>query len=380
MLATTLAGCLETISSNGAPTVTLSISPSGTNKVGDELTFDATGSSDPNGDPLTYEWFFGDGNTKKGMTVKHTYNTADEYTVKLEVSDGDLTSSDTKSIIIASADASLPTADITSYKDDDCEGNDESSSQQYILAWICEDDLDTSDDMIDAKTTIYLDASESSAGDSSSYLTKYEWDLNINVDSDSDGNPENDVDIEGEEPEWLNVVPGEYEIKLTVTDNNGFTATDEIDVFVNYRGSWAEFTIDSNGTSGSAVVTFGFPVGYDQDTGNTMRYVKIQVTYPKLDDDWPAGTCSEQTGCSNRLDVYVYNETEEECSPNCNTSASADGDQAFGDCSEDDRCFEQRVTPSQMRNYLEGDWTVDLVNEKAHDTTVKSFVILLEYK
>ena len=374
MLATTLAGCLETISSNAAPTVTITISPSGTRQVGDEITFDATGSSDPNGDPLTYEWFFGDGNSKKGMTVKHTYNTADEYTVTLEVSDGDLTSSDTKSLIIASADAALPTADITHYKDDDCEGDDDSSSSQYILAWICEDDLDTSDDMIDAKTTIYLDASESTAGDASSYLTKYEWDLNINVDSDGDGDTENDVDIEGEEPEWLNVVPGEYEIKLTVTDNNGFTSTDEIDVFVNYRGSWAEFTIDGNGTSGPAVMTFGFPVGYDQDTGNTMRYVKIQVTYPIEDDDWVVGSGN------NRLDAYVYNETEEECSPNCNTSAYADGDQAFGDCSDDDRCFEQRVTPSHMRNYLEGDWTVDLVNEKFQDTLVTSFVILLEYK
>ena len=51
-----------------------------------------------------------------------------------------------------------------------------------------------------------------------------------------------------------------------------------------------------------------------------------------------------------------------------------------GDCSDDDRCIELRLSTQHFRNYLDGGWTVDLVNEKAHDTTVKSFVIILEYK
>ena len=81
----------------------------------------------------------------------------------------------------------------------------------------------------------------------------------------------------------------------------------DMDVYVNYRGAWAEFTIDGNGTSGSGTESFEFPVTYNQDTGNTIRYVKIQFSYPKQDDDWAEGTCIPSSICANKLDAYVYN-------------------------------------------------------------------------
>ena len=370
MMVTPLAGCLDSVTSNSGPSVTMSINPTGTVKVGDEVTFDATGSSDPNGDPLSFDWDFGDGNTGKGQTVKHIYNQPGTFTTELCVSDSDYDACEEKDIIVAAADAALPSADITSYKDDDCEG-DGPGGGTHTLVWICEVELDSSDDTVDATTTVYLDGSESAAGDSSSYLTKYEWDLNIQLDSDNDGDPENDVDIEGESPEWTNVAPGEYEVKLTVTDNQGFTSSDEMDVYVNYRGAWAEFTIAGNTSNSPAEMTFGYPVVYNQETGHKIRYVKVQVTYPIEDDDWAVGSAD------NRLDLFVYNDTEEHV---VNTTWMADDDQSSGDCASDDRCLEQRVSTGFFRDYLDGSWTVDLVNEKFHDTTVKSFVIILEYK
>jgi hypothetical protein len=67
-----------------------------------------------------------------------------------------------------------------------------------------------------------------------------------------------------------------------------------------------------------------------------------------------------------------------------NTTYLGDDDQTAGDCSDDDRCLELRLSTQHFRNYNDGEWTmhwtVDLVNEKLHDTTVKSFVIILEYK
>lgn len=51
------------------------------------VTFDASASSDPDGDPLTYLWDFGDGGMAQGKVVQHTYQKAGEYVVILTVSD-----------------------------------------------------------------------------------------------------------------------------------------------------------------------------------------------------------------------------------------------------------------------------------------------------
>ncbi|MEE2747675.1 MAG: PKD domain-containing protein [Candidatus Thermoplasmatota archaeon] len=383
VLATALAGCLESFASNSAPVAMMNASPAGTVKVGDTVTFDASSSYDPDvADTLTFDWDFGDGNVQPAgnpgqyKNVQHVYNTknTDGYTVTLEVSDGDLVATTTTIVIVADAAAALPTASIIHYKNDDCTGENPPAGT-FILAWICEEEMETSDDTVDSMTTIQLDGSDSSAGDSSSYLTDYKWDLDLNDDSDGDGDMTNDADKTGENAEWTNVLPGEYEIRLTVTDNQGFTDTMDMDVFVNYRGEWSEFTIDGNGTSVGSV-TFEYPITYNQDTGNTIRYVKIQFTYPKQDDDWVVG------GGDNTLDAYVFNGTQSDSDTEevANTTYLDDESRTAGDCSDDDRCVELRLSTQHFRNYLDGQWTVDLVNENAWDTTVKSFVIILEYK
>ncbi len=53
------------------------------------VNFTAAGSSDPNGNPLSYTWDFGDGNstTVSTVTANHTYADAEMYTVNLTVTD-----------------------------------------------------------------------------------------------------------------------------------------------------------------------------------------------------------------------------------------------------------------------------------------------------
>ena len=53
------------------------------------VTLNATSSSDPDGDTLTYSWDFGDGSPAgSGVTVNHTYQNRGGYTVVLTVDDG----------------------------------------------------------------------------------------------------------------------------------------------------------------------------------------------------------------------------------------------------------------------------------------------------
>ncbi|MFC1718427.1 PKD domain-containing protein, partial [Candidatus Poribacteria bacterium] len=52
-----------------------------------DLTFDASSSSDPDGQIVSYEWDFGDGITASDVDVSHSYHKADVYTVTLTITD-----------------------------------------------------------------------------------------------------------------------------------------------------------------------------------------------------------------------------------------------------------------------------------------------------
>jgi PKD repeat protein len=54
----------------------------------DAIVFDATGSYDPDDDPLTFSWNFGDGQGAQGPKVTHRFKKPGNYTVKLRVDDG----------------------------------------------------------------------------------------------------------------------------------------------------------------------------------------------------------------------------------------------------------------------------------------------------
>lgn len=52
-----------------------------------EVRFDASSSTDPDGQIVSYDWAFGDGNTGSGRIVTHTYETPGAYTPSLTVTD-----------------------------------------------------------------------------------------------------------------------------------------------------------------------------------------------------------------------------------------------------------------------------------------------------
>ena len=63
--------------------------------VGAVIRFDGSQSFDPDNDQLVYIWSFGDGNSKEGTSIDHSYELQGKYIVSLEVGDGKSTSIDT---------------------------------------------------------------------------------------------------------------------------------------------------------------------------------------------------------------------------------------------------------------------------------------------
>ena len=93
---------------NRAPTASISVPSSCTADVACSG-FSAAGSSDLDGDPLTYTWSFGDGTTAIGVTATHTYtgSTGSPYPVTLTVSDGKLSDVKTAHVAVGSPPTGL---------------------------------------------------------------------------------------------------------------------------------------------------------------------------------------------------------------------------------------------------------------------------------
>lgn len=76
---------IEEEAANEAPTA----DPNGpySAQFGDPITFDGSGSYDPDGNIVAYDWDFGDGDTGTGVNPTHTYGTPGTFTVTLTVTD-----------------------------------------------------------------------------------------------------------------------------------------------------------------------------------------------------------------------------------------------------------------------------------------------------
>ena len=79
--------------------------------------FDASASTDPDGDDLTFDWDFGDGATVDAgaQTLSHTFETAGSYTVRLTVADpsGEEDIAQTEITVLAAAPQTVNVPDVT---------------------------------------------------------------------------------------------------------------------------------------------------------------------------------------------------------------------------------------------------------------------------
>ncbi|MFJ6076886.1 PKD domain-containing protein [Pseudarthrobacter sp. NPDC092419] len=177
-LGNTVTGDSRTISiagsSNQPPVASFTASASG-------LTVNVNGSasSDPDGSISSYAWAFGDGAAATGATASHTYAAAGTFTISLTVRDNSGASSSTSRTVTVSSGANqAPSASFTASA---------------------------------SGLTAAVNASESSDPDGS--ISSYSWDF-------GDGGK-----AAGVTAERTYGAAGTYTITLTVTDNDGATAS-----------------------------------------------------------------------------------------------------------------------------------------------------------
>ena len=385
MMISGLAGCFgnDDDESNGEIVAVFSHSPATNIRAGQTIDFDA-GDSLPSGVALTYKWDFDSDNSidATGRTSDYKYPETGTYTVTLTVSDGSKSQSTSKELTIVDATALPPTAEITpESSDEDCLGEDVDEGN-YIHIWICDLDKSNSDRDADGEVTIELDAGDSSSGSSDDYISKYYWDLDLEYDADGDGDTENDNDLEGETVEWKDIRPGEYEVGLTITNGKGLTDSDDIKVYVSYAASWEDFEMGGNNSGNPVELDFDFMVHYDNDEGNTIRKVVGELTYPQIDSDCRDITPGEGNNCRAKLDIHAFNEDDDEAS---NTSSKDVEQRNDGECNEDDNdcvhlTLSSYVFTDTDSTYGDGEWTMNIRNNRANDLQVESFVIRLVYK
>ncbi|MEM7260518.1 MAG: PKD domain-containing protein [Planctomycetota bacterium] len=210
--------------------------------VGQVITFDASGTTDPDGDAiLSYEWQFGDGNTANGETVDHTYFTFAAFDVTLTVTDVRGAQSVCTVVMQVNPDNNPPVAVPGTYPD-------------------------TAEDI-----TIAFDGSGSTDPDAGDFIVEYFWDFG-NGDTATQSTPG------GGAPPVLNYAfpnPGTFTVSLTVTDTFGamFGGTDTESTTITILDNDAP-TCSITGNPGSVVedtiVAFGSSI--TDETPGTVNY------------------------------------------------------------------------------------------------------------
>ena len=181
----------NTTGENQAPRAELVVTSSPMGNAPLNVTFDASGSSDPENSSLTYSWDFGDGMTATGeQQVTHLYTAAGTYTAKVTVSDsqGATNSAASQPILVMAGD-----------------GTNTGAMPQAAIA--------TNSYMGTPPVQVTFSGAGSKPSQQNGTISQYLWDF-------GDGTQGTGMEVRHTFSE-----SGRFTIQLTVTDNNGKQAT-----------------------------------------------------------------------------------------------------------------------------------------------------------
>jgi|GEM_PF-1462091 PKD repeat protein len=230
---------------NDAPTASFTFSPE-TPEVGNTVTFDASSSTDPDGTVASYEWdLTGDGTVDAtGETASTTYESTGEFRVTITVTD-DVGATEEMTTVVTVTAPPTPRLSISP-------SNPETGEE--------------------------ITFSGSDSVDSDGTIESYEWDVT------GDG----DVDERGETVTSAYQSPGEYQVTLEVTDDDGLSAETQSQVVVES----VETTTDARTTTedgGGGTVEGGEGTDGGEDAagevgGDTTRPSNDEETAPQDDE------------------------------------------------------------------------------------------------
>jgi PKD repeat protein len=259
--------------------VALFTKTAGTVKVGETITFDASGSYDPDGTIVSYSWAFGDGNTGTGVSVQHAYSKDGTYTVSLTVTDDDGTTDTVNATITVIVTNKAPLASFTE-----------------------------SAETISTGESIHFDASASHDPDGT--IVAYAWNF-------GDGNT-----TAGAAVDHTYENNGVYTVTLTVTDNEGATGSATATKSVLNRSPVASFTEDAETVAENVAIHFDASGSYDPDgtivsyvwdfgDGTTGTGVTTEHTYIEAGTYTVTLTVTDNDGASSSVTAEKTVETQE---------------------------------------------------------------------
>jgi PKD repeat protein len=337
------------------------------------INFNASDSYDPDGIIVSYSWDFGDGSTDSGVTVSHSYVDDGEYTVTLMVVDsrgatdrktatklvknrhpiaslmGYVVSCDKEETVTFDASPSYDLdGTIVNYSWDFGDGNRAtgvkvstaySESGAYTVTLTVTDDDGATDTIATSKVVmnkfpvaiftetaenVYVDESISfnaaESHDPDGTIVSYSWDF-------GDGTTATGVTVSHAYSD-----NGLYSVTLTVTDNDGATASAHATKTVMNMQPVASFTETAEAVNTGETVSFdasdssdpdGSIVDYSWDfgdgakgTGVSVQHAYSQdgtytVTLTVTDDDGATGTAKATKTVHNRIPIASFTESAE---------------------------------------------------------------------
>lgn len=228
-LADTTFQSITVLAPNRAPTARIQATPiAGTAPLC--VTFNGSGSSDPDGRLIAYRWAFGNGDTANGQELKHCYDQPGTYTVELTVQDNDGSTDTAFQQIEVRAPNLPPTAR-----------------------------LGASPVQGTAPLEVTLDAGNSS--DPENAITDYQWDF-------GEGNTATGVSV----THTFSTV-GTFQVQLTVVDAEGLTdaTSQSITVIAPNRAPSARMQVQPSTGPAPLCATFNGSNSSDPD-GNLVAY------------------------------------------------------------------------------------------------------------